>query len=55
MPCNQFHFIQLTEGPVVFTRPLTDMSVKEGAPGIIHAEVNKMRYLQTGSAVNVTW
>merc|ERR1719383_687540 len=46
---------RVKEGPVVFTRPLADMSVKEGAPAILHAEVNKMRYQQSGAAVNITW
>jgi titin len=47
--------LRVKEGPAFFITPLADMSVKEGAPAILHAEVNKMRYQQTGSTVNITW
>ena len=43
------------EGPAIFIHPLSDMSVKEGAPAILHAEVNKLRYQQSGASVNITW
>ena len=47
--------ISFTEGPAIFIHPLSDMSVKEGAPAILHAEVNKLRYQQSGASVNITW
>jgi len=46
---------RVKEGPAIFIHPLSDMSVKEGAPAILHAEVNKLRYQQSGASVNITW
>jgi len=47
--------LRVKEGPVCFTKPLADMSVKEGAPAVVHAVVNKLRYQQSGASVNITW
>merc|ERR1712142_796150 len=46
---------RVKEGPAIFIHPLSDMSVKEGAPAILHAEVNKLRYQQSGASVTITW